>query len=404
VSGVRSGVLLRCISCGSEFPANKVVYFCDSCGNLLDVVQDVSHLDLGWLKNLWSGRISTMWRYRELIPVDREPITLQEGGTPLYKAEKAARWADVKNLYIKFEGGNPTGSFKDRGMSVAITKSLELGRKTVICASTGNTSSSMAAYAAAAGVKAIVLVPRGRVAAGKLFQTMLHGAETYAVDEGFDAALQTVISSTRDSDTYILNSVNPWRIEGQKTLSFEVWERMGDTEYVVSVPVGNCGNISAIWKGFKELETVGLSKTHPRLVGVQAEGASPFVDMVRRGDEKLIPLENPRTIASAIRIGKPVNWLKALKAIKESSGMVEKVSDEMILEAQRLLASGEGIGVEPASAASLACVKKLREHGLLDRSETVVCVATGHALKDPNPELAPNKLKESSYVAGLARR
>ncbi|GBC69699.1 Threonine synthase [archaeon HR01] len=399
MSDVRSEILLRCISCGREFPADSIIYFCGDCGNLLDVVGDIGRLNPIELKNLWASRKFTMWRYRELIPVEREPITLHEGGTPLYRAEKAARWADVKNLYVKFEGGNPTGSFKDRGMSVAITKSLELGRETVICASTGNTSSSMAAYAAAAGVKAIVLVPRGRVAAGKLFQTMLHGAETYTVDEGFDTALQTVLSSSRESGIYILNSVNPWRIEGQKTLAYEVWEVLGDGEYVVSVPVGNCGNISAIWKGFKELEMVGLARTHPRLVGVQAEGASPFVDMVRRGDERLIPVESPRTIASAIRIGKPVNWLKALRAIRESEGLVEKVSDEMILEAQRLLASGEGIGVEPASAASLAGVKKLREQGLLDRSETVVCVATGHALKDPNPDLVPNKPRESSYLA-----
>lgn len=378
----------RCIGCGREYPPDTIVYSCEECGNLLDIILDgIGELSPSGLRSTWQGRIPGIWRYRELVPVKRTPVTLREGGTPLYNAERAARWADVRRLYIKYEGVNPTGSFKDRGMSVAITKALELKRGTVICASTGNTSSSMAAYAAAAGLRAVVLVPRGRVAVGKLFQTLLYGAQTYAVDEGFDSALQTVISISRTSSAYILNSVNPWRIEGQKTLAYELWEEMGDEDYLVSVPVGNCGNISAIWKGFRELAEIGLLKNQPRLAGVQSEGASPFVDAVERGDGRLIPVDRPSTIASAIRIGRPVNWLKALRAVKESSGLVAKVSDAEIVESQRILASGEGIGVEPASAASLAGVKKLREMGFIDRSTVVVCIATGHALKDPNPEL-----------------
>lgn len=310
-----------------------------------------------------------------------------EGGTPIYPAEKAAKWAGVREIYIKFEGLNPTGSFKDRGMSVGVSKAVELGRKIVVCASTGNTSSSMSAYAAAAGLKAIVVVPKKGIAAGKLFQTVLHGAKTVQIAEGFDKALGSVLSKAVGSEVYILNSVNPWRIEGQKTLAFELWTDLKNTDYFVSVPVGNCGNISAIWKGFKELQTIDLIDRPPRLVAVQAEGASPFVDMVKKGENVLRPVENPTTIASAIRIGKPVNWMKALKAVRESEGLAEKVSDQLILEAQRILASEVGIGVEPASAASLAGVKKLVEKGLMDKSSTVVCVATGHALKDPNTEI-----------------
>ncbi|MEM3031286.1 MAG: threonine synthase [Nitrososphaerota archaeon] len=378
----------RCIVCGREYPPEAVVYSCGGCGGLIEVsLLNLEKFSADELKRVWEARQGGMWRFRELIPIEREPVTLKEGGTPLYRAEKTAKWAGVRELFIKYEGVNPTGSFKDRGMSVGVSKALELGKRVVVCASTGNTSSSMAAYAAAAGLRAVVLVPRGRVAAGKMFQTVLYGADTYTVDEGFDTALQTVLTVSSRSDAYILNSVNPWRIEGQKTLAYEIWEAMGDEDYVVSVPVGNCGNISAIWKGFKELESLNLLDSTPRLIGVQAEGASPFVEMVERGDDMLIPVEKPSTIASAIRIGHPVNWPKALRAIRESSGLVERVSDAEIVECQHLLASAEGVGVEPASAASLAGVRKLREKGLLDRSTVVVCIATGHALKDPNPEL-----------------
>lgn len=333
-----------------------------------------------------------MWSFREVLPVGDRIVSLDEGGTPLYVAEKAARWAGVKEVLVKFEGLNPTGSFKDRGMSVGVTKALELGKKVVVCASTGNTASSMAAYAAAAGLRPAVVIPKYGVASGKVFQTILHGAQLIQVSEGFDKALSSVLSSTVGSDAYILNSVNPWRIEGQKTLAYELWKEVKHDSYLVSIPVGNCGNISALWKGFKELEELGLVESLPRLVAVQAEGASPFVDMVRRGDEVLRPFEKPSTIASAIRIGRPVNWRKALKAVRESEGLGVKVSDQLILEAQRFLASQEGIGVEPASAASLAGVKKAVEEGLVDRSSRVVCIATGHALKDPNPEIAAKYL------------
>lgn len=385
----------KCISCEAVYPESQVIYSCCKCSSLLEIqISSVEQINGRELAGKWSVREKTIWRFAEVIPVKGRVVSLKEGGTPLYEAEKAAKWAGVRKLYVKFEGLNPTGSFKDRGMSVGVSKALELGKKAVVCASTGNTSSSMAAYAAAAGLKAVVVVPKRGVAAGKLFQTVLHGARTVQISEGFDKALSSVLSTDAGSDVYILNSVNPWRIEGQKTLAYELWSDLQSTDYCVSVPVGNCGNISAIWKGFKELQTLSLVDIPPRMIGVQAEGASPFVDMVKRGETVLRPVENPSTIASAIRIGKPVNWKKALKAIRESEGLVEKVSDALILEAQRVLAVEVGLGVEPASAASLAGVKKLVEQGDLDRDSCVVCVATGHALKDPNTEIIAKYLNK----------
>ncbi|HID04514.1 MAG TPA: threonine synthase [Candidatus Caldiarchaeum subterraneum] len=380
---------LSCIGCGNKIEHDRVVYSCPRCGDLLEVkLENLSSVDASLLKERWRSRPIGVWRYRELIPLRGERyITLHEGGTPLYRCGKLARWAGVKELYVKFEGANPTGSFKDRGMCVGITKALESGRQAVICASTGNTSSSMSAYAAAAGMKSIVLIPRGRIALGKLFQTLLYGARTIAVKGSFDDALNMVMQLRDSKDLYILNSINPWRIEGQKTLAYELYDQLGMGDYVVSVPVGNCGNISAIWKGFSELIELGLLNGSPTMLGVQAEGASPFADMILKGHETLKPLEEPRTIATAIRIGKPANWKKALRAVRDSGGTVAKVSDWEIVEAQRALASLEGIGVEPASAASLAGVKKLVEEGRLDRDSTVVCISTGTALKDPNEEL-----------------
>ena len=377
-----------CISCGQTYHADDPIYLCRACGSLLEVMNEgLEELSGRVGRNVWAGRERSMWRYREVIPVSGSIVSLREGGTPLYDAVEAARWAGVRRLYVKFEGLNPTGSFKDRGMSVGVSKAVELRKKVVVCASTGNTASSMAAYAAAAGLKAVVVVPRSGVAVGKLFQTILHGANMVQVSEGFDKALQAVMNTPMGVDTYILNSINPWRIEGQKTAAYELWDDLQDLDIYLSIPVGNCGNISAYWKGLKELQTLGLADSLPRLVAVQAEGASPFADMVLSGSDTLKPQDKPSTIASAIRIGRPVNWRKALKAVRESEGLAEKVSDGLILEAQKVLASRVGVGVEPASAASLAGVKKLVEKGMIDRDATVVCVATGHALKDPNPEI-----------------
>jgi threonine synthase len=326
-----------------------------------------------------------VWRYMEFLPVDEgaEIISLDEGGTPLYRCNKLARWAGVGSLHIKYEGANPTGSFKDRGMTLGVTKAKSLGSKAVACASTGNTSASLSAYAARAGLTCYVILPSGKVAMGKLAQAMMHGARVISVKGNFDDALKLVMDVSLKMGIYLLNSVNPWRLEGQKTLAFEVVDQLGHVPEILAVPMGNCGNISAIWKGFKEFRASRIIHNFPRMFGIQAEGASPVVNMLRRNADRLEPVMNPETLATAIRIGNPVNWPKAARAIKESKGLFEAVSDEEIVEAQRLIAALEGIGVEPASAASVAGVKKAVAGGMMDGKSEVVCVCTGHLLKDP---------------------
>ena len=289
-------------------------------------------------------------------------------------------------LYGKYEGCNPTGSFKDRGMTVATTIAKALGARAVVVASTGNTAASASAYAARAGLKSFVLVPSGGVARGKLVQAIAYGAIVVEVEGFFDDALRAVLDVVeRTRVLYPLNSFNPWRLEGQKTLAFEVVEQLGwkVPDWVV-VPVGNAGNIYAIWKGFKELYTHGLIDSLPRMVGVQAEGASPLVKTWRKRARRLLEVEEPSTIASAIRIGRPVNWPKALRAIEESRGLLVEVSDEEIVHAMTLLARLEGLVVEPASAAPLAGAVKLVGQGVLGQGDAVVLVLTGHGLKDPD--------------------
>ncbi len=377
----------ECIECRSTYDADVIKYKCD-CGGLLEVCVDLESLDnISWDK--FRSRRFNVWRYFELLPfeVGDRVVSLDEGGTPLYKCEKLGRWLGAKDVYIKYEGMNPTGSFKDRGMCVGITKALKLGVKGVACASTGNTAASLAAYSARAGIPCIVIVPKQTVALGKLFQAILYGAKVIRLDGTFDEALSLVWKVVDEVGIYLLNSINPWRLEGQKTVAFEIVDQLDKVPRYVVLPVGNCGNIAAAWKGFKEMEAVGLTDGVPSMVGIQSEGASPFVDLVKKGLDTLRPVEAPKTIASAIRIGKPVNWKKALLAVKESNGLVAKVSDAEIIEAQRVLASLEGIGVEPAAAASVAGVKKLIENGEMDADETIVCICTGNILKDPNPEL-----------------
>jgi threonine synthase len=326
-----------------------------------------------------------VWRYRELLPLsnDVEPITMGEGGTPLISVNRIAN----RGVFVKFEGANPTGSFKDRGMTVGITIAKSLGVEGVIVASTGNTAASAAAYAARAGLQCVVVLPRGGVARGKLAQALLHGAKIVEVDGVFDEALEEVFTEVvlnGKRDLYPLNSYNPWRLEGQKTLAFEIVDELEEPPDYVFVPVGNAGNISAIWKGFKELYNYGLISRLPRMIGVQAEGAAPLVRTWALKSRSLMAIEKPVTIASAIRIGKPVNWLKALKAVEESRGTFVSVSDEEIVKSMKDLAMYEGIGVEPASAASLAGYRKALELGIVDRNSVTVLVATGHALKDPD--------------------
>ncbi|MDH5806145.1 MAG: threonine synthase [Candidatus Methanomethylicaceae archaeon] len=376
---------LRCINCGKEYDSNEIVYTCRICNSLLEVIIEVPKISLKDMKKREFG----VWRYREFIPIenDYEIITLKEGGTPLYECNRLAKLIGIKKLYIKYEGTNPTGSFKDRGMTVGVTKAKSLGSKAVACASTGNTSASLAAYAARAGLTCYVLLPADKVALGKLAQALMHGAKVISVRGNFDIALKIVMELSQKLDIYILNSVNPWRLEGQKTLAFEIVDQLGHVPDIVCVPMGNCGNISAIWKGFKEFYKSGIIDKLPRMFGVQAEGAAPVVNMLRKGYNTLIPVTHPETIATAIRIGNPVNWPKAVMALKESNGLYEAVSDEEIIEAQRLIATLEGIGVEPASAASLAGLRKAVLNGIISSDIEAVCICTGHLLKDPEEVL-----------------
>lgn len=334
----------------------------------------------------WKKRPLGVWRYSELLPV-RDPrtvISLGEGGTRLYHCDRLGSAIGLKRLFVKNEGDNPTGSFKDRGMTVGVSKAIELGMKYTICASTGNTSASLAAYSAKAGLKCIVLIPEGKIALGKIAQAIAYGARIVAIKGGFDDTMRLVkdICAVHPS-VYLLNSINPHRLEGQKTIAFELVDQLKAVPDYVVVPVGNAGNISAIWKGFKELYNLGMIDELPKMVGIQAEGAAPLVKAFKKGWKRVEPVIDPKTKASAIRIGHPVNWKKALRAVKESKGLFESVSDEEILRAQWALASHEGIFIEPASAASIAGVIKLRDLGLLDGDELVVCIATGNGLKDP---------------------
>jgi threonine synthase len=378
----KSGVKLRCIACNYIAGADPWLFLCPKCGNLMEVVMP-STTSFDW--STARKRRFGVWRYRELLPLssDVEPVTMCEGGTPLIRISRVAS----RNVFVKFEGGNPTGSFKDRGMTVGITIAKSLGVEGVIVASTGNTAASAAAYAARAGLQCVVVLPRGGVARGKLAQALLHGAKIVEVDGVFDDALEEVFTEVvlnGKKSLYPLNSYNPWRLEGQKTLAFEVVDELGEPPDYVFVPVGNAGNISAIWKGFKELYNYGLISRLPKMIGVQAEGAAPLAKTWASKSYSLMVVEKPVTVASAIRIGKPVNWLKALKAVDESKGTFITVSDEEIIKSMRDLAMYEGIGVEPASAASLAGYRKALESRVIDGNGVTVLVATGHALKDPD--------------------
>lgn len=372
--------MIRCISCGREYPLDEIIYTCRECGSVLEVECDVEVS-----RDVFSGRRQNMWRYREFMPVDPSRIvSLDEGGTPFVRCDTIGSELGVE-LYVKVEGSNPTGSFKDRGMSVGITKALELGVDTVGCASTGNTSASLAAYAARAGMGCVVLLPSGKVALGKLAQAMFHGARVLSVRGNFDEALEAVTELALMGELYLLNSVNPFRLEGQKSIGFEIVDDLGwESPDRIILPVGNAGNISAIWKGISEFHRAGFIDERPMMTGIQAEGASPVVDAFRKGKMEIEPVRDPETVATAIRIGAPVSYLKALRAIYESDGYAESVTDEEILSAQKLLARREGIGVEPASAASIAGLIKLVDEGVVDRGERVVCVVTGHVLKDPD--------------------
>jgi len=393
---------LECIKCHRKFSASDVIYTC-GCGGLLDVVYDYSKLH--FTKKDLKGPLS-VWRYRALLPVSMKPVSLQEGGTKLYRVDRIAKNVGVRASYVKHEGMNPTGSFKDRGMTVGVTKALELGMKTVACASTGNTSASLAVYAARAGIPSVVLLPAGKVALGKLAQALMHGAKVLSVRGNFDVALKLVCDLCNKEGFYLLNSVNPYRLEGQKTIAFEIADQLDwQVPDRIVLPVGNAGNISAIYKGFRELKHLGVTDRVPKMTGIQAEGAAPVVTAVRNNAPVITPECRPETVATAIRIGNPVNAAKALNAIRESGGTAETVSDDEIIAAQQELASREGIGVEPASASSIAGLKKLVETGVIDRDECVVCVTTGHLLKDSQHvlEVCPKPIEIDATIEAVRK-
>ena len=331
-------------------------------------------------------------RYREFLPVSEatRTVTLNEGGTPLIEAKRIVSEIEGDfRLFIKYEGLNPTASFKDRGMTLAVTKAAERGASIVVCASTGNTSASAAAYAAAAGMTCLVLIPEGKIAYGKMAQALIHGARTLEVRGNFDDALDIVRELGERDEVEVVNSINPFRIQGQKTAAFEVCDAIGDAPDMHFLPVGNAGNITAYWMGYKEYLEAGRSSGLPRMMGWQAEGAAPIVHGA--------PVENPETIATAIRIGNPASWEHAVKAATESSGAIDMVSDEEILDAHRMLARTAGIFVEPASAAGIAGLLKCHAAGGVPDGSTVVATVTGHGLKDPGVAVE-NSLAESTVV------
>jgi len=321
-----------------------------------------------------------MWRgllhhYRDYLPITESTpmLSLNEGNTPLIHLEKLSSKFGI-NLYVKVEGANPTGSFKDRGMVMAVAKAKEEGSNTIICASTGNTSAAAAAYAARAGLRCIIVIPAGKIAMGKLAQAVMYGAEIFAIQGNFDQALKMVRRLSEIAPITLVNSVNPYRIEGQKTAAFEICDQLGKAPDVLAIPVGNAGNITAYWKGFKEYHDkykTGL----PQMRGFEAEGAAAIV--------RNRVIENPETIATAIRIGNPASWDRAVQAANESNGKIDEVSDEEILHAYKLLAREEGVFAEPASCASIAGVLKQLQSGEITKGSTVVAVLTGNGLKDP---------------------
>lgn len=326
-----------------------------------------------------------IFKYKDYLPItEKTPlITLHEGDTPLIYASNLSEKYHL-DVWLKYEGMNPTGSFKDRGMVVAIAKALEEKTEVVICASTGNTAASAAAYAAMTKLKAFVVLPEKAIALGKLSQAIMYGAKVISIRGNFDEALKLVREISQKMPVTLVNSINPYRLEGQKTAAFEICDTLKRAPENLAIPVGNAGNISAYWMGFKEYFNLGKIKSLPKMLGFQAEGAAPLV--------KGYPIPNPQTIATAIKIGNPASWNKAIDAVKESYGLIDTVSDDEILEAQKELASKEGIFVEPASAASWAGVKKLLRENRFPGKE-VVCVLTGHGLKDPDTVIKQSKIE-----------
>lgn len=372
-----------CWDCGAVIE-DPFVSVCPKCKGLLTVKMDLEKVKEKSPEDLRKTPIG-VWRYADFMPVDAsKKVSIQEGGTPLYETNALAETVDIKGLHIKFEGLNPTGSFKDRGMTIGVTRAKELGAEIVGCASTGNTSASLAAYAAKAGMKCAVFLPSGKVAAGKLAQALFYGAKVLSIDGNFDDALALARTMSEQKKLYLLNSINPYRPEGQKSVLFEILDQL-DYEIPdrIVLPVGNAANIWAVYKALTELEEVGWIDRMPMLTGIQAEKSAPVAKAFGEEKKDFVPVEKPETLATAIRIGNPVSGRKALAAIYDTGGYSETVTDEEIVAAQKLIAMKEGVFVEPASAASVAGIIKLRSSGIIGKDEKVVAICTGNGLKDP---------------------
>jgi threonine synthase len=419
--------ILQCIDCGQQYPIDRIIYVCESCGGLLDVCHDLDDLRKNVSRELFDQRLGTLeapynsgvWRYKEMVYPDVDShliVSRPEGNTNLYNTPQLAQWAGIKQLYLKHEGGNPTGSFKDRGMTGGLTQARVLGIERVACASTGNTSASLASYAAFADMEGIVFFQNKHVALGKLAQAVAYGATCVQVNADFDRNLALVREVAGQLGIYVLNSVNPFRLEGQKTIIIETIQqlRWQVPDWIVC-PGGNLGNSSAFGKALHELHELGLIDRMPRMAIIQAEGANPLYRSFQNDFRSYEPVKAD-TIATAIKIGNPVNYTKAVRTIRWTNGVVEQVSDQEIMDAKALIDS-QGIGCEPASACSVAGLKKLVDKGVIARDETVVSILTGHILKDAeaiinyhNNSLEgiqaryPNKLHQSEpTIEGLSQ-
>jgi threonine synthase len=390
---------LQCIEaeCKQEYPVAQRIYTCPACGGLLDVVYDCN-LAYGVEETIAMFRErktiesdldrSGVWRFRELLPFVEDlatVVTLAEGNTPIYRAPRSAEYAGLDELRFKHQGLNPTGSFKDNGMTTGVTQAAALGASSVACASTGNTSASMAAYAARAGMRAFVFIPAGEVAYGKLSQSLDYGAKVIEVEGNFDDAMRLVRGLADETDLYLLNSINPFRLEGQKTIIIELMEQLGwNVPDWIVLPGGNLGNTSAFGKALREMAELKIIDRMPRLAVVQAEGAAPFYDLFTSTDKSALnSVAHPSTLATAIRIGNPISWKKALRALEWTNGVVERVTEQEIADSKAIIGR-DGIGCEPASATTLAGIKRLVGSGVIDPSDNVIAVLTGNLLKDPD--------------------
>jgi threonine synthase len=382
----------RCIACRTEFDLDARLYVCSSCGGLLDVDRREA-IETSSLREVWRARKSSLdardrsgvWRFREFLPFadDVEIVSLGEGNTPLYDAPRSADYSRLPQLKLKHQGCNPTGSFKDTGMTVAVTQARQLGARFVACASTGNTAASLAAYAARADVACAIIVPGGQVSHAKLAQALDYGAKVLEIEGNFDVCMNVIRELSEDGSVYLVNSINPFRIEGQKTVAFELAEQLEwrVPDHLV-LPGGNLGNSSAFGKGFRELLESGLIDRLPRITVVQAAGAAPFARFYAESKHgAFVNEEHPNTLASAIKIGAPVSWPKALRAVSETGGGVITVTEQEIADAKAVIGR-DGIGCEPASATTVAGIRKLVSDGAIKEDETVVAVLTGHLLKD----------------------